>query len=46
MSLCYDSRAINDLDAQRFLDHLKLALDDPEIMITGTEGLHDLSALL
>lgn len=46
VTLCYDSRAITDLDAQRFLDHFKLAINEPDCIVAGTDAFYDLSALL
>ncbi|MFH4979517.1 hypothetical protein AB6A40_006226 [Gnathostoma spinigerum] len=45
-TLCYDNRAISEIDAQRFLQHVTVLLSDPEIMVTSTEGIADVSAFL
>uniref|UniRef100_A0A7E4ZT65 2-oxoacid_dh domain-containing protein n=1 Tax=Panagrellus redivivus TaxID=6233 RepID=A0A7E4ZT65_PANRE len=50
LTLCYDARAITELDAQRFVNHLELLIGNPDTMITDTTRINvsniDLSALL
>jgi len=46
ITLCYDSRAIDDLSAQQFLQHLRILLVKPETMLSGTEKFVDISNLL
>ena len=50
VTLCYDARAISELHAQKFINHLELLIGEPETMISGSTHFNidnvDFAALL
>jgi hypothetical protein len=42
-TLCYDSRALDEREADAFMSHLRVLLAEPETMLSGTEGFNNVN---